>query len=333
MEGGCYQPKTSKVSVLPHCRDKRDWSLDVIVMLAAMLIADTDTHEHEDPEHPFIFTSIHNNNPYYAATMLSDVMKKVSDKVDGLTSKSASHDIRYGALADMQSNPDLQFICAIFRGDWAFLGDCTGLHYADRDPGAIDAGKALAGWKSLRDNIESLDAMDIMDYLLGERVDDTLRTKYKNLVASLFEGMPFSTNKGDQCYTLRNVFFCAIIEKLPEIIKDLKHLRGKDSGKDVLERNLMAKFIEFDFDFLDLVDWSAKVRVVCVFLYYLSSDYYLLTWAILFRSSYYARRNSPYKICTSTKLFVLHMRRLPIPVKKYANLREFLWRRTRSLTA
>ena len=275
MQGGCYQPKTSKVSMLPHCRDKHDWSLDVIVMLAAMLIADTKTHEHKDPENPFIFTSIHKNKPLYASTMLSKVMKKVSKDVDGLSSESTSHDIRYGGLADMQANPDLQFICAIFRGDWAFLGDCTGLHYADRDPGVIDAGKALAGWKSLRNNIDSLDAMDIMDYLLGDGVNDTLRAKYQNLVASLFEGMPFSKNKGDQCYDLRNVFFCAIIEKAPDIIRDLKRLRGKDSGKDVLEKNLMAKFTLYDFDLMDLVDWSTKVcYVVCVFLIYLLSDYY-----------------------------------------------------------
>lgn len=262
MHGGCYQSKTSKVSVLPHCRDKHDWSLDVIVMLAAMLIADTETHEHKDPDKPFIFTSIHNNSPVYATTMLNNTIKNVFEEVDGLDSKSTSHDIRYGVLADMQANPDLQFIYAIFRGDWSFLGDCTGLHYADRDPGVIEAGKAVAGWKCTKDIIESCDAMDIMDVLLGEDADDTVKAKFTNLVESLFEGMPFSRNRGDKCYNLRNIFFCAIIERAPDIIADLKRLRGEDSGKDVFEKNLMQKLYHHDFGLIDLIAWSDKVRVL-----------------------------------------------------------------------
>ena len=118
MHAGCYQSKTNKISALPHCRDKHDWSLDVIVMIGCMLIADTETHEHKNPEKPFIFISIHKNKPLYASTMLNKTIKKV----DGLDKKSTSHDIRYGVLADMQANVDLQMIYAIFRGDWSWGG-------------------------------------------------------------------------------------------------------------------------------------------------------------------------------------------------------------------
>ena len=76
MHAGCYQSKTNKISALPHCRDKHDWSLDVIVMIGCMLIADTEIHEHTNPEKPFIFTSIHKNKPLYASTMLNKTITK-----------------------------------------------------------------------------------------------------------------------------------------------------------------------------------------------------------------------------------------------------------------
>ena len=76
MHAGCYQSKTNKISALPHCRDKHDWSLDVIVMIGCMLIADTETHEHKNPEKPFIFISIHKNKPLYASTMLNKTITK-----------------------------------------------------------------------------------------------------------------------------------------------------------------------------------------------------------------------------------------------------------------
>ena len=260
MHAGCYQSKTNKISALPHSRDKHDWSLDVIVMLGCMLIADAETHDHEDANKPFIFTSIHDNKPLYASTMLNKIIKNVEDEVNGLNKKSRSHDIRYGALADMQANVDLQMIYAIFRGDWAFLGDCTGLNYADRDPGVVEAGKAVGGWKCTKEIIMSCDAMDLMDLLLGADADELVKTNFTNLVAALFKGMPLSREKSDICYNLRNIFFCAVVEKAPEIFADLKELRGRDSGMDVLEKNLRFELVSHDFTMTDLFDWSNKVR-------------------------------------------------------------------------
>ena len=205
-------------------------------------------------------TSIHKNKPLYASTMLNKTIKNVEKEVDGLDKKSTSHDIRYGALADMQANVDLQMIYAIFRGDWAFLGDCTGLNYADRDPGVVEAGKAVGGWKCTKEIIMSCDAMDLMDLLLGADADELVKTNFTNLVAALFKGMPLSREKSDICYNLRNIFFCAVVEKAPEIFADLKELRGRDSGMDVLEKNLRFELVSHDFTMTDLFDWSNKVR-------------------------------------------------------------------------
>ena len=257
MYGGTFQPKTVRNGILPHCRDKEHWSLDPIVMLAVMLAVDTGSGAKDNET--FMFPSIHGNSSGYAATMVTETIRKACDDIDELDPKTSSHDVRYGVLADMQAHKDLQLIYAIFRGDWQFEGDTTGLNYADREPGSLEAGKAIAGWKSTKEVILSLDLDDIILELLGDDADDDTLTRMRNLAESLFKRMPLSNKKEKQCYQLRNVFFCALIEMAPVIIDDLNCMRGINAPTDILESTLRYELTRYGFSWDDLLGWSKKV--------------------------------------------------------------------------
>ncbi len=277
MYGGTFQPKTVRNGILPHCRDKEHWSLDAIVMLGVMIVVDKDSGP-DDPKKPFMFPSIHGNSSSYAATMVTTTIRKATDEIEELDPQTSSHDIRYGVLSDMQLNKDLQIIYAIFRGDWQFAGDSTGLSYCDRQPGTLEAGKAIAGWKCTKELIVSLDLDDIIFELLGEDADASTITRMRNLVESLFRRMPLSKEKTDQCYQLRNVFFVAVIEMAPIIVADLQRARGEDAPADILESTLRYELVKHDFSWNDLLCWSEKVSpLVC-----LTKTYFNLINVLLF---------------------------------------------------
>ena len=257
MMGATFQPKTVRNGILPHCRDKEHWSLDPLVMLAVMVAVDTGSGGTDEKN--FMFPSIHGNSSNYAATMVTNTIRKACSDIDELDPSTSSHDIRYGVLSDMQANKDLQIIYAIFRGDWQFEGDTTGLNYCDRQPGSLEAGKAVAGWKSTKEVIASLDLDDIILVLVGDDADASTLTRIRNFSESLFKRMPLSKEKTDKCYQLRNVFFCALIEMAPVIIDDLNTLRGDNPPKDLLETTLRYELAAHGFDWDDLLGWSKKV--------------------------------------------------------------------------
>ena len=172
MMGGWFQRKTARTSHMGHVRDKKDWSLDVIVMLAIMLIVGP---EHKEGDTDMMFPFLHRLKPSKVSTYLNDALKEVRGHAEGLNPNSTSHHARYGSLHDIQGNKGLDMIDGIFRGKQFFQGECTGLSYANKAPGCLRAGKALAGWKECKNEIISLDAFELIDELMGD--DDAAESK------------------------------------------------------------------------------------------------------------------------------------------------------------
>ena len=254
-----FQPKTGRITRVCLARDKTEWALDPLVMLAAMLIVDPASGligDGDDDEN-FIFPTLHLLTYKSVANLLNDYIKNISKEgVEGLDQKAASHDIRFGALADCQANDDLQLIYAIIKGGWQFQGDSTGMWYADKRPAMIEAARALAGYKNTKEVPALPDAMRCN--LIDENFEDDFHVTFENFAASLFERLPFS-KKGERNYNLRNVFLGAIIEKLPKIIADLKVLKGDEFHQDSLERIVRSELVRHQFTWEEFLGWSAKV--------------------------------------------------------------------------
>ena len=263
MNGLTFQPKTNKKCTLSHARDKTTWTLDPLVMLAIMLIVDPDSKS-PSSEDSFMFPTIRKGKGKKSATTMITELLKSSGKKD-----STSHDVRYGALHDIQKNVDIEFIKAVFRGVWTFKGDSCSIRYADKYPGQLEAGKALGGFHNTKEIIPSLDIMMHLDDLLGADATDETTQRFKNFATNLMIRLPFS-KEGEQCFSLRNVLLAAIIEMLPKILNDLKEARKSavaDHDDDeiglaggVLEKVVRNELFSAHFDWNDLLVWSKKVR-------------------------------------------------------------------------
>ena len=232
-------------------------------MLAIYVIVNPDSKPKDGEDEPFIFLFLHQLHKMSATTVLNQAINSVKAHVIKLHEDATSHCVRYGGLADISRNVDLQFIYGIFRGDWYFQGECTALHYADKDPGCLEAGKALAGWKCTKWDIPSIDPMDHLDHLLGNDAPEHTKARFENLASDLFSNLPFS-RPGEQLYDLRNIFFGAVIEMAPQVINDLACMRQNDDFEEPLHNKLKAAVIRKHFSWEDdFLVWSRKVRFSC----------------------------------------------------------------------
>ena len=262
LETETFQPKTGKICQVCIARDKEEWALDPLLMIAAMLIVDpaagsSTSEPSENGNEAFLFPTLHQNSSKSVASLLTEKIKAISESgVEGLDKKSGSHDVRYGAMADLQANVDLPMIYAVIKGGWSFMGDSTGLWYADRRPAMIEAARALGGSKNTKQAIHSPDAMACN--LIDENFSGDFHVAFENFAAALFKRLPFC-KEGEQNRGLRNVLLGAIIEKLPQIIADLKHLKRDPFYQDVLERTVRSELAKHQFEWNDLLEWSAKV--------------------------------------------------------------------------
>lgn len=265
MMGGWFQRKTGRISHMGHVRDKKDWTLDVIVMLAIMLIVGD---EYKEGDSDMMFPFIHRLRCADASTYLNNAIKEARGHAQGLNPASTSHHARYGALSDIQHCKDLDFIDGIFRGKWFFQGECSGLSYANKAPGCLRAGKALAGWKECKNEIISLDAFELIDELMGDELmgDSTdaeskimFRNKLDNFAGLLFKGLPYCQKKEEHLYKMRNIFLTAIIEMTPKIIADLKVFHNDDKYVDIFEKRLKHSLAMVQIDWSEFLKWSATV--------------------------------------------------------------------------
>ena len=264
--GGWYQRKTNRDSYMGHVRDKEHWSLDVIVMLSVMLIVGDDRNAGIGSR-DMMFPFVHRLSAKNTTAFLNDSINQAKGKAEGLNKDSTSHHARYGGLSDIQVNKDLDFIDSIFRGKWHFQGECTGLNYADKAPGCLRAGKALAGWKSCKEVIESLDIFELLDEFIDDDDADEskvlLGRKLENLAGSLFKTLPYCENKDQHLFKVRNIFLTAIIEMAPKIISDLKVFHNDNDYEDIFEKILKHALSSVQVSWTEFLCWSKKVSLNC----------------------------------------------------------------------
>ena len=260
MMGGWFQRKTARTSHMGHVRDKEDWTLDVIVMLAIMLIVGD---EHKEGDTDMMFPFLNKLKHSEVSTYLNQALKVARGHAEGLNPNSTSHHARYGSLHDIQGNKGLDMIDGIFRGKWFFQGECSGLNYADKAPGCLRAGKALAGWKECNNEIISLDAFELIDELMGDDADAESKVIFENkldmFARLLLRGLPYCDKKEEHLYKMRNIFLTAIIEMTPRIIADLKEFHGDDAHVDIFEKRLKLSLASVQIGWDEFLSWSATV--------------------------------------------------------------------------
>ena len=261
LEAEVFLSKTGTIEELAHCRHKDNWKLDVIVTLMLMLICDPNCEDQSlDPEgkekdalNKFMFPCLQTVQQKGVTSKMNSWIAKVRKRVMSLSNNAATHDIRYGVVHDCNEHEDLDLLDIFFRGGWSFEGETSAFSYANRRHGIMRAMRALNGYHDLEQIVAQL-SMDEVELNLSE----VEKKQFMNFEASLFSRLPNSSKPGDLLYSFRRVLMAVLLEKLPEILDDLKKMGATachDVLFDVVKRNLHT----YHFGMNDFKSWSKLV--------------------------------------------------------------------------
>lgn len=200
-----------------------EWQLDFHTTFAAYLItnrdevlADPTDGTHWMFPHLAAMKHVESVNQY-----VTDTLRSCVGHVRGVDDKTASHNIRYGAVDDLNACMLLDVVACLQRGDWYFTGDSAGFHYLMSLRNDLMASRALAG------HAEPAAKVFLPDYTrVASELGEDIIAKLESISKNLFASLPFSEKPMERLFHYRKILLSVIIVALPQI----KEALGKDSS-------------------------------------------------------------------------------------------------------
>lgn len=219
-----FQRKSKRIQVMAFAHD-HEWQLDFHTTFAGYLITNRDevlnTADPTDGTHWMFPHLAAMKNVESVNQYVTDTLRSCVGHVRGVDEKTASHNIRYGAMDDLNACMLLDVVACLQRGDWYFTGDSAGFHYLMSLRNDLMASRALAG------HVEPTAKVFLPDFTrVASELGEDIIAKLESISSHLFACLPFSDNPTDRLFHYRKILLSVIIVALPQI----KEALGKDSS-------------------------------------------------------------------------------------------------------
>jgi hypothetical protein len=249
LEADWRETKTSRNGLMTWHSDARSFHLDMFHSIAAYIItADgmfSNTRERTDDcsEGAFVF-------PEFAdmaspSAKVSQILKSLVDKVDGLTRDHTGHGIRIGSADDMVYHQAFNIVAAISRGNWDFTGECMIFTYWTMKLFVSMAGKMLAGWDDPKQEVYA----PSLDQITTQETAGPL----KNYLKSLFLPAGISALQEAKLKP-----FCGVM--LATVLMYHEDLCTEFGFHNRLVRNVIDSARTLGIPHADLVKWGAVIK-------------------------------------------------------------------------